>query len=598
MRSAVVAPHLRCNQACTFCDQRRPRDDLALVQPSAVRRRIDDALRSGADEIIVSGGEPTLRGDLASLVAHARTAGARRVVLETNATLIDEARARELREAGVDLARVQLSGWGEALDRVTRDEGGFAATVRGVDALLGAGCPVEIAAAVVRSTAAMLPSLPARLAGRFGASRLEGLALVVPRRAASADEVLGLDEVAPLLTAIAQGAGEAGLALRLLPGGPPPCIFAPGERPAYLYALSPGGAESAGFARDEACDGCQVADRCPGLAEQDRARGPVPRWPIRSDRGRRRLSLVGDVRRQIARELVTPSLERGAEGDVHEVVRVNFQCNQACHFCFVSTHLPPPGDEAVRAAILDATGRGVRVVLSGGEPTLNPRLVEYVALVRSRSSRLIELQTNAVRLDDRELVARLVEAGLDRAFVSLHGATAAVSDAVTGAPGTFARTLIGLDHLCATGIEVTVNFVVCTRNLDELMPLVRLAAARWPGAHVNVSFVAPSSDLVPADRDSIPRYSDALPVIAGALALARSLGVITHGLDSMCGVPLCLLPAGVRDALDLQEIPPGFDEGEFLKVDACGGCAFATRCFGVRRRYAALYGTSELATIP
>ena len=51
-------------------------------------------------EIVLTGGEPTLRSDIADLVRRAARDGAR-VVLETNGALIDAARAHALAAAGL-----------------------------------------------------------------------------------------------------------------------------------------------------------------------------------------------------------------------------------------------------------------------------------------------------------------------------------------------------------------------------------------------------------------------------------------------------------------------------------------------------------------
>src|SRR6185436_10708657 len=116
-------------------------------------------------------------------------------------------------------------------------------------------------------------------------------------------------------------------------------------------------------------------------------------------------------------------------------------CNQSCHFCFVSTHLPAADRSRIESAIGEAGRAGAAIALSGGEPTLNPHLLDYVRLARRANVRSIELQTNAIRLADPELVRSLADAGVDVAFVSLHGSCAEVSDRVTASPGTFARTV-------------------------------------------------------------------------------------------------------------------------------------------------------------
>jgi MoaA/NifB/PqqE/SkfB family radical SAM enzyme len=599
VRSVTIAPHLRCNQACLFCTERRASEPLGPIQPDAVRRRIDAAMQADAEELIFSGGEPTLRRDLPALVAHARARGARRILLDTNGTRLDLPGVAALLAAGLTLARVHLPGWGPEIDAITRDEGGFEAALAGIDALLQAGCPVEISTTLTRSTAPLLPGLPAGLRGRFG-SAIEGLRVSVPRRSPAPDELLSLDEIAPLLVALEREARNAGLLLSFQAGAaPPPCIFPPGERPPHLYALSPGGAHEPGHRRVPACASCLVADRCPGVPAETLERfGPPRLWPIREDRVRRRLSLVGSVQEQIQRELVSPTLQRQEHGGIEETIRVHFHCNQRCHFCFVSTHLPAPREEQVERAIAEAAARGAKIVLSGGEPTLNPRLASYIRLAQRLSGKPVQLQTNAVRLADEGLCRELVEAGLSQAFVSLHGSDGATSDAITGAPGTFERTLLGVDELLRHHVEVQLNFVLCSANLDHLTPTLRLVASRWPGASFCISFVAPSSDLVPADEQTIPRFERVRAALDDALREAERLQVPIAGLDSMCGLPLCQLPPRVLDSIAPNEIPAGFDGGEFVKPEACGRCSLQHRCFGLRRRYAELHGVDELRPFP
>ena len=209
----------------------------------------------------------------------------------------------------------------------------------------------------------------------------------------------------------------------------------------------------------------------------------------------------------------------------------------------------------------------------------------------------MQLQTNAVLLADGTRAAELVDAGLDEVFVSLHGCTAEVSDEVTGAPGTFARTLEGVDNLASLDVMLMLNFVICRRNMEQLPEYVRFVAQRWPAAFMTISFVAPSTDMVPRDRALIPRYSEALPWLAEAAAEARRLGALLGGLEAMCGLPLCLVPPSLSRADELTAIAAGFDQGEFVKGEQCEGCDWRDRCYGLRRGYAELYGDEELQRV-
>lgn len=590
---------LRCNQHCTYCNARRPTDEPAWVRAEAVRARIADAVQAGAKEVVLTGGEPTLRRDFASLVTFAKGTGAE-VVLETNATGVDAASARAWADQGLSRALVNLAGDGPWLDDVTRDPGGFARTCSGIDALLEAGVQVDVQAALVRSTAQRFPQLAAFLQTRF-ASRIHVLFLTVPTSAPEPSELLDYDHAGAQIRALELEARRVGLSLKMAPdSGPPPCVHGTDARVAHLYAYTPGNRARENRTYLDVCSSCLVRDRCPGLASEYLARfAPPAMTPVASDRVRRRLSLISTTQEQVARELVTPNRYRDAvHGDLDEdVIRVLFQCNQACRFCFVSTHLPAAGDEAVEAAIRSAGAKGRKVTLSGGEPLLHPRILDFVRLAKSVSTLPVLLQTNAIRLADNTLALSLKDAGLDEAFVSLHGATDEVSDRVTDAPGTFAKTVLGLDALMHAGIRTQINFVICQANLHELRAWVALLADRWPRAFANISFVAPSTDVVPREHALVPRYEEVLPALAEAVALAEARGLEIGGFESMCGIPLCLVPQSLSRFFELSDVPLGFDAGEFIKTSACGRCSLASRCFGIRRGYVALHGESELRPI-
>jgi pyruvate-formate lyase-activating enzyme len=442
--------------------------------------------------------------------------------------------------------------------------------------------------------------LPGFLRTRF-AGGVRTLWLVVPTRSPDPRELLDFDEAGAVIRDVEAHARSVALPLKLAPGsGPPPCVHGHEPRVAHLYALTSGAGQRDDHAHLAPCADCVVMDRCPGVPRESLERfGPPAMTPVTNDRARRRLSLIATVEEQVARELVQPSHYRDVvQGRIDEdLIRVVFQCNQSCRFCFVSTHLPGADDAAIEAAIRHAAAKDHKINLSGGEPTLHPRLTDFVRLAKSLSQRPVILQTNAVRLADPERVGELVAAGLDEVFVSLHGASAAVSDGVTGAPGTFDKTVRGIDQLVAQGLQVQLNFVICQANLHELPAWVALLAARWPRVFANVSFVAPSTDVVPREHALVPRYTEVLPALAEAVALAEAHGLTLGGFESMCGVPLCLVPRALDRFFALAELEGGLDAGEFEKAPACAACALSTRCHGVRRGYVALHGHDELAPV-
>ncbi len=594
MRVQRVITNETCNQNCWFCDARRPSEDPDFVAQVAVRRRIAAACEGDTREIILTGGEPTMRSDLADLVRRACSGGAR-VVLETNAALIDEARAGELAGAGLDTARVQIVAWGDDAASVTRDPDGFHAALAGIRALADAGVRVEMTIPIVRRNLDLVADIPREIA----ASELpvEWLVLIVPTDAPDRSECASLAEIAGAVTKVAESCRRVGLKVRLDQATyVPPCIFEKPERVAHLYALNRGNSSRPGFQHVDACEECMVRDRCAGFPEVALESGAMPSLaPVTAHRLRRRLTVVSTVEEQIARELVGRDVQRQGSEEVPEhTVRVNFHCNQSCEFCFVSTHLPAAGDAAVREAITNAGREHAVLILSGGEPTLNPNLVSYVRLAKSEGVRGVLLQTNAIRLADAELTRTLAEAGVEQAMVSLHGSTAEISDVITSAPGTFEQTIVGIDELCKTSVRVRLNFVFCQGNYRDFPRVVEMVAGRWPEAALVVSFVGSHTDVVPRSEELIPRFSDIMPHLLDGVEKAKLAGVEICGLDSMCGLPLCLVPESERAEFSDVAVSPDGGGGEFVKGDACATCAEGRRCYGIRSGYAELYGFDEV----
>src|SRR2546427_7654747 len=148
MRVQRVITNETCNQNCWFCNARRPAEQPDFVARSAVRARIEAARSAKPQEIVLTGGEPTLRSDIVDLVRRAAVGGTR-VALETNGAPITAARAVELAAAGLHTARVQLVAWGDEADAITRDPGGFAAALDAIRSLAAAGVTVRVTTPVV-----------------------------------------------------------------------------------------------------------------------------------------------------------------------------------------------------------------------------------------------------------------------------------------------------------------------------------------------------------------------------------------------------------------------------------------------------------------
>ncbi len=124
-----------CNNHCLFCHA-APHHGLDASR-QVLLDKIDRAQKMGAEEIVLSGGEPTIRRDLPVLARHIKSLGLS-LGLVTNGRMLLYARLTEmLLEAGLDYVQVSLAaGDAEVHDALVGVQGAFHQTTRGILQLL------------------------------------------------------------------------------------------------------------------------------------------------------------------------------------------------------------------------------------------------------------------------------------------------------------------------------------------------------------------------------------------------------------------------------------------------------------------------------
>ena len=153
-------------------------------------------------------------------------------------------------------------------------------------------------------------------------------------------------------------------------------------------------------------------------------------------------------------------------------VRLTRACNNRCAFCLddltrEGTVVP---DDEVLADIQRGRQRGAqRLILSGGEPTIHPRFVHFIARGRRAGYSHIQVVTNGRMFSYRRLLERAIRAGLDEVTFSVHGPDDATHDALVGVSGALAQTEAALKAALASGrLIVSVDVCLNRKNIGRL----------------------------------------------------------------------------------------------------------------------------------
>jgi len=323
-------------------------------------------------------------------------------------------------------------------------------------------------------------------------------------------------------------------------------------------------------------------------------------------------------------------------------INVGKICNNKCVFCLdglpateMRRYMPWPDMEA---EIRRWYARGTRSVgFLGGEPTTYPWIIEAVRLAKTLGYTRIALATNGTKFFRHDFVDKLLDAGLTRVTISMHGHTARLEDAITRVPGNFEKKKSGIAYLLAKKAEghmvdnVSVNVVVNAWNYRYLPNIMRFFFELGLD-DVRANFVR-SEGYAETETSLVPRLTDVVPYVLKAVLLNELHYKRTFTLG---GFPLCVLPPELlgnkalarkyvgefRDldtdcsikTLNSDGFPEGIatiEEGRArfnwqdrkrydLKAQPqhrCEGCRYLNVCEGVWKNYLSIHGDGDLSAI-
>lgn len=176
-----------CNQNCNFCLIKGNEHKFPLMDIREVKRVIKDFLDAGGEEIMLTGGEPTLRRDLPEIVACAeRHRSLQNIFVITNAVkLADKFYAKKIFEAD----KKHRLGFSVSLhsddsatsEKITASKGTFKKTIEGMRNIVKSGRRMSVYHAITNDNFRYLPRFCAFLKKDFPEVRSITLAYPFPQ---------------------------------------------------------------------------------------------------------------------------------------------------------------------------------------------------------------------------------------------------------------------------------------------------------------------------------------------------------------------------------------------------------------------------------
>jgi MoaA/NifB/PqqE/SkfB family radical SAM enzyme len=349
------------------------------------------------------------------------------------------------------------------------------------------------------------------------------------------------------------------------------------------------------------------------------------------------------------------------ERDPRRNVEINIgkACNNRCVFCIDGlpkredrSYMPYPQMQSELKRWYDDGHRSVGFL--GGEPTTYPKIVDSVAYARELGFTRIAIATNATKLRLTHFTDKILDAGLTRITISMHGHTAELEDRLTRVPGNFDKKVTAIRYLQKKRAEgylpdgLSVNIVLNGWNYKYLPKMMQFFYRDMGLDDLRINFIRPEG-YAEGDADLTPRHKDVMPVLLKAIILNEQH---FHKVFTFGGIPYCAMPPALRNNHDLLRrymgeyrdlstscsirsdggdlIPPGekpdplswvkgpksttveFDEAEDRarfnwqdrkkhdlkgQPDCCKSCDFEPVCEGVWKGYLEIYGTEDFRAL-
>lgn len=291
-------------------------------------------------------------------------------------------------------------------------------------------------------------------------------------------------------------------------------------------------------------------------------------------------------------------------------LKLTYRCNNDCKYCCQERALRRIKSDLsvddVNRIINEENADSIdKVVLTGGEPTLNPNLVEIVSCIRERGIKNIQLQSNARTLKQKDYLAHLLECGINGFGISLHGCTAVMHEAFTGTPSSFDDVYKALINIREASIPVALNCVITKHNVDSLGDILSFVEENRLGTSLQFAFIHITGKAESGLNDYVSITEASQAIRSLAKEHRAKIKLTTEA------IPLCLMYGcekmvseltnnaevvtyDYRSRREFSDARINIYKTKFVK---CKECLFYNHCEGTWIEYPREYGENEFVPV-
>jgi len=291
-------------------------------------------------------------------------------------------------------------------------------------------------------------------------------------------------------------------------------------------------------------------------------------------------------------------------------VEILLKCPLDCVFCSLGNRKEkgPTGEIEIKKYIDKYAKDGCgKLMITGGEPLLHPRLPEFIRYAKEDAGfQDIAIQTGGT-LVTKDIVEKLKDAGLSQLIFSIHSHKPEVVDELMRRKDVLKKQLNGLKNSIEAGLPTFVTTLVLKQNYRHLADFFRFMAKKFPHInHFTINYVDAVGHAT-ENEDVVPKYSESELFLNQAFLMLTKFGKSFR----FERVPLCYALEFAENNTELRRIitdeqnevsrhknftsyTKKYFKDEYVRGEACGFCSLKGVCPGIDKHYAKLYGVDEV----
>ncbi|MCX6759179.1 MAG: radical SAM protein [Candidatus Nealsonbacteria bacterium] len=281
-------------------------------------------------------------------------------------------------------------------------------------------------------------------------------------------------------------------------------------------------------------------------------------------------------------------------------IKIGFQCNNSCRFCIQGdkrNKFPNKTAEEVKNILKKEKNNCDSVLFTGGEPTIQKNLVDYVKYAKGRLFAY------------KDYCIELIKAGVDVFNPAIHGSCSEIHDYLTRSPGSFKQTLKGIKNLKKLNQIIGTQTVITKINYQDIPNIAKMMIDLKPNffqfafMHIN-PIIQENPQLI---EEIVPRYSQVESYVKEGLQIGVNAGVETRTE----AITYCFMKGyeshitgnktPTTTVYDANKIIENFNEVRKTqgksKGPNCQRCKYDEICEGPWRDYPEIFGWEEFKPI-